>query len=363
MPNRTKLPLYRAQILRMWTDAPAHRLPAWRFSLEDIGSGVRSGFADLDALINHLLDQMEQLPERLSDTQQEQRKPHMSTLDVTNGYAHPEMLVETEWVANNLHRANTRLVEVDVDTSAYDQGHIPGAVGWNWRTDTQEQISRDILSPAAFAALMERSGIGNDTTVILYGDNNNWFAAYALWMMNYYGHIAVCLMNGGRAKWLAEGRELTTEQPQVEPARYTTGAIQKDLRALRPFVEDSIGHAERAMVDVRSPDEFSGKLLAPANLPQEGSQRSGHIPGAASIPWATAVREDGCFKSRAELEQIYGAKGVSGDKQVITYCRIGERSSHSWFALKYLLGFSDVRNYDGSWTEWGSAIGVPIERS
>jgi thiosulfate/3-mercaptopyruvate sulfurtransferase len=286
----------------------------------------------------------------------------MTTTNPTNGYAHPEMLVETEWAASNLRRPNTCLVEVDVNTSAYEQGHIPGAVGWNWRTDTQEQISRDIPSPAAFAALMERSGISNDTTVILYGDNNNWFAAYALWMMKYYGHADVRMMNGGRAKWLAEGRETTTGQPQNGPGRYTLGMIHKDLRALRPFVEESVGHRERAMVDVRSPDEFSGKLLAPATLPQEGSQRGGHIPGAANIPWATAVREDGCFKSRAELEQIYGAMGVTDDKQVIAYCRIGERSSHTWFALKYLLGYSDVRNYDGSWTEWGSAIGVPIEK-
>jgi thiosulfate/3-mercaptopyruvate sulfurtransferase len=269
----------------------------------------------------------------------------------TNGYAHPEMLVETDYVAANLRRPNTCLVEVDVDTSAYQQGHIPGAVGWNWRTDTQDQICRDILSPAAFKQLMERSGICNDTTVILYGDNNNWFAAYALWMMKYYGHTAVCLMNGGRAKWLAEGREMTTEPPQCEPGNYTIGMLHKDLRALGPFVEESIGHCERAMVDVRSPDEFSGKLLAPAALPQEGSQRGGHIPDAANIPWATAVREDGCFKSCAELEQIYGAKGVTGERQVIAYCRIGERSSHTWFALKYLLGYSDVRNYDGSWTE------------
>lgn len=281
----------------------------------------------------------------------------------TNGYAHPEMLVETAWVAENLNRPNTRLVEVDVDTSSYEQGHIAGAIGWNWRTDTQEPISRDIPSSEAYKTLLERSGISNDTTVILYGDNNNWFAAYALWLMKYYGHTDVRLMNGGRVKWLAEGRPVTTDKTEVAPSRYAIHAIHRDLRALRPLVEDSVGHPGRAMVDVRSPDEFSGKLLAPAHLPQEGSQRGGHIPGAANIPWGTAVGPDGAFKSRAELEQIYGGKGVTADKEVIAYCRIGERSSHTWFALKYLLGYSNVRNYDGSWTEWGSAIGVPIEKT
>ncbi|HMQ30666.1 MAG TPA: sulfurtransferase [Chloroflexaceae bacterium] len=286
----------------------------------------------------------------------------MHERNAANGYAHPEMLVETAWVAENLGRPGMCLVEVDVDTSAYEQGHLPGAVGWNWRTDTQDQLSRDIPSPEEFQALMERSGIADDTTVILYGDNNNWFAAYALWMLKYYGHRDVRLMNGGRQKWLAEGRPTTAEAPATTPSRYTMGEPCRELRALRPFVEESVGHAGRAMVDVRSPDEFSGKLLAPANLPQEGAQRGGHIPGAANIPWATAVGEDGCFKPRAELEQIYGGKGISADKQVIAYCRIGERSSHTWFALKYLLGYPDVRNYDGSWTEWGSAIGVPVEK-
>ncbi len=281
----------------------------------------------------------------------------------TNGYAHPEMLVETEWVAQHLDRPNTRYVEVDVDTTAYEQGHIPGAVGWNWQRDTQDPVRRDIPSPAAFKALMEQSGISNDTTVILYGDNNNWFATYTLWLMKYYGHEDVRLMNGGRQKWLNEGRPLTTEHTSSATTTYELGAINQELRALRAFVEESVGQAGRALVDVRSPAEYSGELLAPANLPQEGSQRGGHIPGAANVPWATAVATDGTYKSRQELEEIYQGKGISSGKQIITYCRIGERSSHTWFALKYLLGYDDVRNYDGSWTEWGSVIGVPVEKS
>lgn len=281
----------------------------------------------------------------------------------TNGYAHPEMLVETEWVAQHLDRPNTRYVEVDVDTTAYEQGHIPGAVGWNWQRDTQDPVRRDIPSPAAFKALMEQSGISNDTTVILYGDNNNWFATYTLWLMKYYGHEDVRLMNGGRQKWLNEGRPLTTEHTSSATTTYELGAIDQELRALRAFVEESVGQAGRALVDVRSPAEYSGELLAPANLPQEGSQRGGHIPGAANVPWATAVATDGTYKSRQELEEIYQGKGISSGKQIITYCRIGERSSHTWFALKYLLGYDDVRNYDGSWTEWGSVIGVPVEKS
>jgi thiosulfate/3-mercaptopyruvate sulfurtransferase len=278
-------------------------------------------------------------------------------------YAHPEALVETDWVASNLNNPAIRLVEVDVDTAAYDQGHIPGAVGWNWQKDTQDQISRNIPSRTDFEKLMERSGISNDTTVILYGDNNNWFAAYALWLMKYYGHTDVRLMNGGRAKWLAEGRELTTAVPQITPASYQVTVVNEELRALRPFVEASIGHSGRAMVDVRSPGEYSGELLAPPNMPQEGSQRGGHIPGAKNISWGQAVGENGVYKSREELEQLYASQGITPDKQIISYCRIGERSAHTWFALKYLLGYPDVRNYDGSWTEWGSAIGVPIEKT
>ncbi len=278
-------------------------------------------------------------------------------------YAHPETLVDTAWVAENLNRPNTRLVEVDVDTEAYSQGHIPGAVGWNWKTDTQDSVRRDMLSAEDFKELLERSGISNDTTIILYGDHDNWFAAYAFWMLKYYGHDDVRLMDGGRVKWLAENREATTVEPQPERGSYDVSDVaDPDLRALRGFVEESVGRDERAFVDVRSAAEFSGELIAPAHLPQEGSQRGGHIPGAKNIGWGEAVAEDGTFKSREELEELYGSQGVTPDKEVIAYCRIGERSSHSWFVLKNLLGYPNVRNYDGSWTEWGSSVGVPIEK-
>jgi thiosulfate/3-mercaptopyruvate sulfurtransferase len=280
----------------------------------------------------------------------------------TNGYAHPEALVETSWVAEHLNDPKVRLVEVDVDTAAYDTGHISGAVGWNWQRDTQDTLVRDIPDEAALEALLGRSGIGNDTTIVLYGDNNNWFATYAFWLLKYYGHRDVRLMNGGRKKWLDEARPMTTELPQVEPEQYTARPPQNNLRALRPFVEETVANPGRALVDVRSPGEFSGELLAPPNLPQEGAQRGGHIPGAVNIPWVQAVAEDGTFKPYADLQELYGSQGITADKEIVAYCRIGERSSHTWFALHYLLGYPHVRNYDGSWTEWGSAIGVPIAK-
>jgi thiosulfate/3-mercaptopyruvate sulfurtransferase len=280
----------------------------------------------------------------------------------TNGYAHPEALVETSWVAEHLNDPKVRLVEVDVDTAAYDTGHISGAVGWNWQRDTQDTLVRDIPDEAALEALLGCSGIGNDTTIVLYGDNNNWFATYAFWLLKYYGHRDVCLMNGGRKKWLDEARPMTTELPQVEPEQYTARPPQNNLRALRPFVEETVANPGRALVDVRSPGEFSGELLAPPNLPQEGAQRGGHIPGAVNIPWVQAVAEDGTFKPYADLQELYGSQGITADKEIVAYCRIGERSSHTWFALHYLLGYPHVRNYDGSWTEWGSAIGVPIAK-
>lgn len=276
-------------------------------------------------------------------------------------YAHPEVLVSTEWVAQRLNGPNIRVVEVDVDTTAYETGHIPGAVGWNWTTQLNDPVRRDIASKEQFEELMASSGIDKHTTVVLYGDNNNWFAAYAFWLLKIYGHEDVRLMDGGRKKWVDEGRPLTTEVPRLERKVYR--AEEPDLR-LRAFLQDVLQRLQRpdvVLVDVRSPQEFTGEILAPPGLP-ETAQRGGHIPGAKNIPWGQVVREDGTFKSYDELKALYEGVGVTPDKEVITYCRIGERSSHSWFVLKYLLGYPKVRNYDGSWTEWGNVVGLPIER-
>lgn len=275
-------------------------------------------------------------------------------------YAYPDMLVDTDWVAQNLDNAKVKLVEVDVDTAGYDQGHIPGAVGWNWTTQTQDQMRRDILNKEQFEALMSQSGIANDSTVVFYGDNNNWFAAYALWMTKMYGHSDVRLMNGGRVKWLAEQRPSTHELPKPTHTTYKVKDPDLSLRARADSVLQNLGKI--ALVDVRSPAEYTGELLAPPGL-LETAQRAGHIPGAANIPWGQAMREDNTFKSAEELKALYEGKGITPDKEVVTYCRIGERSSHSWFVLKYLLGYRDVKNYDGSWTEWGSMVGMPIERT
>ncbi|MDQ4077814.1 MAG: sulfurtransferase [Chloroflexota bacterium] len=279
-----------------------------------------------------------------------------------NDYANPDVLVSTEWVAEHKDDPNVRVVEVDVDTSAYEQGHVPGAVGWNWQQDLQDQVQRDVVGKEDFEKLMSRSGIGNDTTVMLYGDNHNWFAAYAFWLLKYYGHDNVRLMDGGRAKWVAEGRELSTKEPEIEETNYQAQESDTRVRALRDEVLQGLQQPDLVLVDVRSPAEFRGELLAPESLPQEGSQRGGHIPGANNIVWSNAVREDSTFKSREELEELYGGRGVTQDKAVITYCCIGERSAHSWFVLSQLLGYPNVRNYDGSWTEWGSSVRVPIER-
>ncbi len=276
-------------------------------------------------------------------------------------YAHPEVLVDTAWVAQHKDDPAVRVVEVDVDTSAYEQGHIPGAIGWNWTTQLCDTVRRDIIPKEEFEELMRASGIGNDTTVVLYGDNNNWFAAWAFWQMKIYGHRDVRLMNGGRKKWLLEQRELTTEVPSYPRAEYRASDPDLSIRAFLNEVMEAMRRGDVGLVDVRSPQEFTGEILAPPGLP-ETCQRGGHIPGAKNIPWGLACNEDGTFKSREELEALYGAKGITPDRPVIAYCRIGERSSHSWFVLKYLLGYPDVKNYDGSWTEWGNLVGAPVEK-
>ena len=276
-------------------------------------------------------------------------------------YAHPEVLVSTEWVANHASDPNVCVAEVDVDTKAYDEAHVPGAIGWAWNTQLCDTLRRDILSQQQFEELMSASGVKPGTTLVIYGDNNNWFAAWALWQAKIYGHVDVRLMNGGRKKWLAEGRELSTEIPPVERTTYRAKPADLSLRAFLPQVQEASAKRAASLVDVRSPQEFTGEILAPPGLP-ETCQRGGHIPGARSIPWGKACNEDGTFKSVDELRQLYDGEGIDGSRPVIAYCRIGERSSHSWFVLKYLLGFEKVTNYDGSWTEWGNLVGVPVER-
>jgi len=276
-------------------------------------------------------------------------------------YANPEVLVSTDWVARHKTDPNVAVVEVDVDTNAYNEGHVPGALGWNWQTQLCDTIQRDIISKADLEKLLSSSGIGNETTIILYGDNNNWFAAWAVWQLKMYGHKDVRLMNGGRKKWLAENRELAKDIPAPRPANYKVSGFNESYRAFLPQVREAMKAKNYAMVDVRSGDEFTGKILSPPGLP-ETCQRGGHIPGAKSIPWVQACNEDGTFKTADELQALYTGKGITPDKNVIAYCRIGERSSHTWFVLKYLLGYSNVVNYDGSWTEWGNLVGAPVEK-
>jgi thiosulfate/3-mercaptopyruvate sulfurtransferase len=277
-----------------------------------------------------------------------------------SGYKHPEVLVTTDWVAQNLNARGLRIVEVDVDTAAYDKGHIPGAVAWNWQTQLQDNIRRDLIDKPALERLLGKSGISNDTTILLYGDNNNWFAAYAFWQLKYYGHKDVRLIDGGRKKWIADGLVVTTDPVHVPETTYKAADPDESIRARKEDIYAVQQKAKRAeLVDVRSPDEFTGKILAPPGL-SETALRAGHIPGAANIPWAQAAREDGTFKSFEELKKLYESKGILGADGVIAYCRIGERSSHTWFVLKYLLGYENVRNYDGSWTEWGNLVGAPI---
>jgi len=277
------------------------------------------------------------------------------------GYANPDALVETDWLEGKLDDPGTRVIEVDEDTSAYEKGHIRGAVGWNWSTDLHTPVGRDYVDQAGLSALLSAAGVGDDTTIVLYGGNNNWFAAYAYWILKLRGFGNVKLLNGGRKKWELESRELTTEAPQVASTGYrVSGSERPEIRALRDEVLSKVGSS--AFVDVRSPEEYRGEKLAPDHLPQEQAQVPGHIPGAANVPWVKAANDDGTFKSADELKALYDGEGITGGGEIIAYCRIGERSSHTWFALQELLGYTNVKNYDGSWTEYGSLVGAPVER-
>ena len=278
-----------------------------------------------------------------------------------NPYVHPEVLVTTEWAASNTNNPKVRIVEVDVDTKAYDEGHLPNSIGWAWNTQLCDTVQRDIIPKAQFEALMAGSGISNDTTVVLYGDNNNWFAAWAFWQLKIYGHNDVRIMNGGRKKLLAEGRDLSTEAPKFAPTSYRAKDPDLSIRAFLPQVQTAVSQHAVELVDVRSGPEFTGEILSPPGLP-ETCQRGGHIPGARSITWSKACNDDGTFKTFDELKALYQNEGITGTKPIIAYCRIGERSSHSWFVLKYLLGYKNVKNYDGSWTEWGNLVGAAIEK-
>jgi thiosulfate/3-mercaptopyruvate sulfurtransferase len=278
-----------------------------------------------------------------------------------NGYAKP-VLVTTEWLAEHLDDDGVVVAEVDENPDLYEDGHIAGAVKLHWKEDLQDAIERDLVEKAEFEKLMASRGISNDTTLVLYGDKNNWFAAYAYWYLKIYGHEDVRILDGGRQKWIDEERELTTDAPSPEKATYTAKERDESIRERRDSVLRNLGKEGIALVDVRSPQEYSGELVAPPGYEQEGASRTGHIPTAKSIPWAQAVRDDGTFKSADELRELYATKGVEPDKQVTAYCRIGERSAHTWFVLRELLGYQDVKNYDGSWTEWGNLVDVPIEK-
>jgi thiosulfate/3-mercaptopyruvate sulfurtransferase len=279
-------------------------------------------------------------------------------------YAKPDALVETDWLEQHLGEPGIRLIEVDEDTSAYEKGHIRGAVGWNWNTDLHAEVGRDYIDQEGLSRLLQRAGVDRDTTVVLYGGNNNWFAAYAYWLLRYLGYGNVKLLNGGRKKWELESRELTQDPPSHAATDLTvSGPIVGDIRALRDEVLSKVreGGGEFALIDVRSPEEYRGEKLAPDHLPQEQAQVPGHIPGAANIPWGKAANDDGTFRSADELRSLYEGAGATPDREVIAYCRIGERSSHTWFVLHELLGYENVKNYDGSWTEYGSLVGVPVE--
>ncbi len=278
-----------------------------------------------------------------------------------NGYAKP-VLVTTDWLAEHLNDDSVVVAEVDENPDLYDEGHIAGAVKLHWRDDLQDPVERDLVDKPTFERLLSERGIANDTTLVLYGDKNNWFAAYAYWYLKIYGHGDVRILDGGRQKWADEAREFTAETPQPQQADYRANERDESIRTYRDSVRAQIGEQSKALVDVRSPQEYAGDLIAPPGYEQEGAQRAGHIPTAASIPWATAVRDDGTFKSADELRELYEAKGVTPEKEVTAYCRIGERSAHTWFVLRELLGYETVKNYDGSWTEWGNLVDVPIEK-
>jgi len=285
-----------------------------------------------------------------------------SGMNAASGYIHPEVLVETSWVADHLNDPNVRLIEVDEDVLLYEVGHIPGAVKLDWHVDVQDKLDRDFINQQGYEHLMSHWGIGNDTTVVLYGDKNNWYAAYSFWLFRMYGNMNARIMNGGRLKWEAEQRQYTKEVPHYEHVPHHAQAVDESIRAFRDDVAAGLKKPGRGLIDVRSPQEYSGELLHMVNYPQEGAQRGGHIPGAQSIPWAMAANSDGTFKTPEELRQIYIGKGITPDLDVITYCRIGERSAHTWFVLTQLLGYPRVRNYDGSWTEWGNLVRAPIEK-
>jgi thiosulfate/3-mercaptopyruvate sulfurtransferase len=272
-----------------------------------------------------------------------------------------DVLVDADWLQERLNDESIRIVEVDENPALYNEAHIPGAIGFDWREDLQDPVRRDFLGPEAFGELFGSHGVSNEHTIVLYGDRNNWFAAYTYWYLKYYGHDKVLLLNGPREKWIDDGRPATAELPSYAPVSFTAQPGDQAIRAYRDEVLASID-APTKLVDVRSPAEFAGEIISPAGYEQEGAQRAGHIPGAASIPWAQAVREDGTFKSAEELRELYASKGVLNGDDIIAYCRIGERSAHTWFVLHELLGRDEVKNYDGSWTEWGNLVGVPVEK-
>jgi thiosulfate/3-mercaptopyruvate sulfurtransferase len=272
-----------------------------------------------------------------------------------------DVLVETQWVEDHLDDDSIRVVEVDENPALYTEAHIPGAIGFDWKKDLQDQVKRDFLGPQEFGELFGSRGVSNDHTVVLYGDRNNWFAAYTYWYLKYYGHDRVLLMNGPREKWISEGRPTSDDVPNYDAASFVAESPDDSIRAKRNEVHDALGKSTR-LVDVRSPQEYSGELISMAGYEQEGAQRAGHIPGAASVPWAQAVKENGTFKTADELRELYTGKGVLDGNDIIAYCRIGERSAHTWFVLHELLGEGNVKNYDGSWTEWGNLVDVPIEK-